>query len=230
MTGTFSALPRDVLAALRAVLGSEPAPPTATATIAAGVARVMPLAGLAAGAIAMPVLVGAAVTLPQPVPVILAYATIVALTRARSERALAAVADGLGLAAGSNDRGLSAGAIGSAGAMALMLVLALKLSALAALDFSAAAGAILAASAASRIVHVLVLRCSDATAATRPCAADIALSLALGLTPGMAFLSPATWLYGLALRRRRDGVGRLCPGMGVRGCETQSRRRPRTGV
>ena len=199
----------DVLAALRAVLGAEPS--AASADILKtppGAVKFLPLAGLLAGIIAVPVLFAGAVTLPQPIPVILACATLVFVTRVRSERGLAAIADALFGGAWQRKDGVQSGGrsgddLGSRlqapGVAAVAFVLALKLSALAALDFAAAAGAILGGMAASRAVHVLALRRMDASLATQASVAGIAVALALGLTPGIVLLSPATWMNALGL-------------------------------
>lgn len=199
----------DVLAALRAVLGADYAAATTDVLkTPPGALKFLPLAGLLAGLIAVPVLFAGAVTLPQPVPVILACATLVFVTRVRSERGLAEAADAVfgGAWQRSDDvqsGGRPGGDFGSLlqapGVAAVAFVLALKLSALAALDFAAAAGAILGGMAASRAVHVLALRRMDVSQATRARVADVAVALALGLTPGIVLLSPATWMNALGL-------------------------------
>lgn len=156
--------------------------------------KFFPLAGLLIGLCAVPVLVAAVVTLPQPAPVILAYATVVGLTSANGERRLARLAD---LLAG-EPRPSQETSLGAAGAMVLMLVLALKLSGLSGLDFRGCVGAIASGFAASKLVHVASALhtplAGDAVASRR---GTLAVAAALGLIPGPLLLTPTPWLYAL---------------------------------
>lgn len=123
-------------------------------------ARHFPLVGLGVGAVGAAVLAAAAAIWPMPVAVGLSMAATLLLTGAFHEDGLADCVDGLG---GAADRGrvlaiMKDSRIGSYGALALGLVLALKAATLAALPLGWAAASLCAGHTLSRTVAVALIR------------------------------------------------------------------------
>lgn len=167
--------------------------------------RYYPAVGLLVGGIGAAVLLGAAAVLPWPVAVLLSIAATAIATGGFHEDGLADAADGLGGGA-SRDRALEImrdSRLGSYGALALGLTLALKAAALMALSPGAAAWAVLLAHGISRYAPVAVVARFDyardegakfaaptVSAAGHRVAlatmAALALALALSLGPGAA--------------------------------------------
>lgn len=121
----------------------------------------LPLAGMAVGAFSAGVFLAGAQVLPPVVALLLATAATLLLTGALHEDGLADTADGLG--ARTRERALEImrdSRIGAHGALALGLVLALRIAALEALPVPVAAVALVAAGGASRASAVLVVATS----------------------------------------------------------------------
>lgn len=126
-------------------------------------AKFFPLVGALVGLIAAAVLLAASAVAPQPLPVLLAIAAGVAITGAFHEDGLADSADGLGGGA-TRERRLEImkdSRIGTYGALALGLVVAVKAAALMALDPMMAASSLVAAHAAARLGPVVAIRALD---------------------------------------------------------------------
>ncbi len=174
-------------------------------------AKYFPLVGALVGLIAGLALLAASAILPQPVPIVVALAAGIAITGAFHEDGLADTADGLGGGL-TRERRLEImkdSRIGTYGAVALMIALALKASALIAVDPYSAAMILIAAHAGGRLATVLAIwalpYAGDAEAAkvkplatglTRP---ELATAAVLGLIPGLIVLSPATLLSSWAV-------------------------------
>ncbi len=145
-----------------------------------------PLAGAAAGAVGAAVFAVAGMAVPATVAAILAVGATVLVTGGLHEDGLADTADGFG---GGRTRLrkleiMRDSRIGSFGALALMLSLGLRVSALAQLGHPAAA--LIAAGASARGAMIAVLWCLPAARAD-------------GLAAPLAALRPGTALAGLAL-------------------------------
>ncbi len=123
--------------------------------------RYLPAAGALIGAAAAAVLAAAAAVLPMAPAVLLSIAATCLLTGALHEDGLADTFDAIG--AGSRERALEImrdSRIGTFGALALGLVLALKATALAAMPLGLAAAALVAGHAASRFSCLVVIATS----------------------------------------------------------------------
>lgn len=145
-------------------------------------ARYFPLAGLAVGALAAAVLLVAARIWPAgALPALLAVSVGVLVTGGLHEAGLADTADGLGGGRTREQRLaiMKDSRLGSYGALALGLALALRVSALAALAPAAVAGALLSAHALGRAAAVVVM-------AATPYAADPQASKLRGAARGVA--------------------------------------------
>ncbi len=124
-----------------------------------GAVRYFPVIGLIVGACAATTLWLAAQVLPAPLPAMLATIVTVLMTGAIHEDGLADTCDGLGGGA-TRERALEImkdPRIGAFGAIALILTLALKISALSLMPAWTAMAALLAAHAFSRFCAVLVI-------------------------------------------------------------------------
>lgn len=166
--------------------------------------RYFPLVGIAAGLIASPILLSATLVFPQPVPLVVAVAAMTMLTLAGPERGLARAADFIAAPQGPGEAAVESrgGPVGAAGAMALMLALAAKLTALAAVDLAAVMRSFIAAQAVSWFVFVLALRFASGRVATTPLAAEeeqarpglleIVLAAVLGVGPAILFFTTHT--------------------------------------
>ncbi|MGE0714190.1 MAG: adenosylcobinamide-GDP ribazoletransferase [Alphaproteobacteria bacterium] len=167
-----------------------------------------PLVGAAIGAAAGAVLaVGAALGLPPAAAVLVALAAGMLLTGALHEDGLADTADGLG---GGRDRErrlaiMRDSRIGTYGALALGMVVAIKAAALAALDPWPAAAAMIAAAAASRaalapVAFALPPARADGLGAAlgRPSGATVALAVATGIAIAAAALGAPAAAVALA--------------------------------
>lgn len=143
-------------------------PDNATRPLAAAV-RGFPLVGLVVGMIGAVVLLAAdALGLPEFASALLAIAATVAVTGGIHEDGLADTADGM-MAGRDRDGTLAImrdSRIGAFGALALIVVIGLKISALEALEPAAAAAALVAAEVAGRTALPTILR------AMRPARAD----------------------------------------------------------
>ena len=129
--------------------------------------RYLPAAGALIGAAAAAVLAAAAAVLPMAPAVLLSIAATCLLTGALHEDGLADTFDAIG--AGSRERALEImrdSRIGTFGALALGLVLALKATALAAMPLGLAAAALVAGHAASRFSCLVVIATSRYARAT----------------------------------------------------------------
>lgn len=136
-----------------------PADPGYTPDRMACAVRYFPLVGLGIGAVLALVYGAAALVLPPIVAALLAVAAGVRLTGALHEDGLADMADGLGGGA-TRDRALEImrdSRIGSYGAVTLVLVLALKVTALAGLGPAAGAVALVGAQGLSRLATLAVI-------------------------------------------------------------------------
>lgn len=182
---------------------------------AAASLRYYPLVGALIGALAALVYAGAAALLPPgPLPAILAVAAAALLTGALHEDGLADTFDGVG---GGRDRAAALeimrdSRLGAFGALALMLALALKLGALAALAPAAAIAALVLGHSLSRLVCVLEIatnRYARATgAAEHVAAAPSVATLAIAAAGGGAVIAGAM-VFGaeaLAPDGARDAV------------------------
>ncbi|WP_297977484.1 adenosylcobinamide-GDP ribazoletransferase [uncultured Amaricoccus sp.] len=166
-----------------------------------------PAAGLVVGLVAAALLLAAARILPQVVALLLAAAATCLLTGALHEDGLADTADGLAGGA-TPERALEImrdSRIGTCGALALGLAIALRIATLAAMPLSIAATALVAGHAASRASMTLVVatsryaRPSGAGSFTAGGTSPRRLALALA-TAGIALLPlvlAAGWLAGL---------------------------------
>jgi adenosylcobinamide-GDP ribazoletransferase len=184
-------------------LGAESAAPLASAI------RAFPLVGLLIGLIAASVLLAAGTLgLPGTPAVLLALAAGTLLTGALHEDGLADTADALG-ARGDRERRLAVmrdSRIGAFGALALILVVALKAAALAQLPPLAAACALIAAGSTSRAAMAGAMyavpparRTGLGAASGRPTRARLiqTLLIALGLIGALASAAPG-WQAALA--------------------------------
>lgn len=160
-----------------------------------GATRYFPAVGLAAGAAGAAMLWACSLAFPPVVAVLLSTATTIGLTGAFHEDGLADTIDGLGGGA-TRERALEImkdSRIGTFGAIALMLVVLLKLSALAALPTSQAIAALIAAHGASRWCAVMLIwrlpyvRLDDSTRAkpvvVRIAPLDVIVASLFGLAP-----------------------------------------------
>lgn len=164
--------------------------------------KYMPLVGALIGVVAGGALLVSVAFFPQPLPVIIALATAMALTGAMHEDGLADTVDALGSGA-DRERTLAImkdSRIGTFGTLALIVALAGKGTALAQLDPHSAFHVLIAGHAGARLVAVLTLAvlpyagAGDAKVSrttSRMTSAEIATAIALGLTPGIIVLQPA---------------------------------------
>lgn len=155
---------RGEAAAFAGALGFLTRLPLPSVAVPGGMARALryvPAAGAVVGAIGAAVLLAAAAVLPMGPAVLLATAATALVTGALHEDGLADSFDAAG--APTRERALEImrdSRIGTYGALALGLVVALKVSALAALAPGAAAAALVAGHAASRFSAVAVIATS----------------------------------------------------------------------
>lgn len=189
-------------------------------------ARYFPLVGIGIGLAASFVLAGAATLWPDPIPALLAVAAAILATGALHEDGLADTADGFGGAtverrlAIMKDSGL-----GAYGALALGLVLALKVAALAAMPIWLAAAALVAAHAGGRLMPVILMKrlpyAGDPARSRvthdggRPDGLDLAVASATAFVP-LLWLPPDRALTGLALGLAASGLvaWRACRALG----------------
>ena len=223
-----------VLALATAFLTRLPIPvPAATPALLAATPRYYPLVGGLVGTLGAGVLLIAATALPFPVAVLFALATTIALTGALHEDGLADTFDGMGAATPARALEIMRDSrIGTYGALALGLTLALKATALSAMPLGLAAATLIVAHAASRLSAVLVIATSRylrpagtggfTSAGVGPrslalAAATAALCLALLPTPGLALaavlgLAAGHLLARLSFERRLGGYTGDCLG------------------
>lgn len=173
-------------------------------------AKYFPLVGALVGALAAGVLIVSSYVFPEPIPIVLALLVGVAVTGGMHEDGLADAIDGLAGGA-TRERRLEImkdSRLGVFGALALGFVMALKFSAIAALGPIFAATALIAAHAGGRMAALIALRAlpyaGDAEAAkVKPLATagangELALSVALGIAPGVALLPLDAWAFATA--------------------------------
>jgi adenosylcobinamide-GDP ribazoletransferase len=190
--------------------------------------KCMPLVGALIGVVAGGVLLVSAAFFPEPLPVVIGLAMAIALTGAMHEDGLADTVDAMG---GGADRErtleiMKDSRIGTFGALALVVVLALKGTALAQMDPHSAFRVLIAGHAGARLAAVLMLSALPYAGAgnamvsrttSRMTPGEIVTAIALGLTPGLIVLQPAilfiptmfalgaTGLTALVARRRIGG-------------------------
>ena len=176
-----------------------------------GTTRYFPAIGVAVGAVGAAVFWAASIVFPPGVAVILSLIATVALTGALHEDGLADTADGLG-GGHSRERALEImkdPRIGAFGALALMLMLLLKVAALSALPAAWVIAMLIAGHALSRWCAVLLIwrlpyARVDGSTRARPVVervgrADIVVATVFGLAPLGAFAAAGS-LATLAIR------------------------------
>jgi adenosylcobinamide-GDP ribazoletransferase len=192
-----------------------------------GTTRYLPAVGIAVGAVAAAVFWAASLVFPTTIAAILSTVATLALTGALHEDGLADTVDGLG-GGHTRERALEImkdPRIGAFGAIAVMLMLALKIATLSALPAVWIASTLIAGHALSRWCAVLVIWCLpyarvDGSARARPVVErvarrDILVASVFGLAPlalcGSPALIPAiasvvtTGLLGVWYARRLGG-------------------------
>lgn len=189
-------------------------------------ARYFPLVGIAVGLMAACMLAGAATLWPEPVPALLAVAAAILVTGALHEDGLADTADGFG--GGTAERRLAImkdSGLGAYGALALGLVLALRVAALAAMPLWLAAAALVAAHAGGRLMPVILMarlpyagdpaKARVTHEAGRPGGLDLAVASATAFV-SLLWLPPDRALTGLVLGLAASGlvVWRACRPLG----------------
>lgn len=160
-----------------------------------GVVRYFPAVGILVGSGGAAVLWLTALGLPAPLPAILSVAATILLTGALHEDGLADTHDGLGGGA-TRERALEImkdPRIGTYGAIALIVVLSLKIAALSAMPTWAAMAALVSAHAYSRFCAVIVVFSSRyvgspqhsraAPVVERASASDVVIAALFGLVP-----------------------------------------------
>jgi adenosylcobinamide-GDP ribazoletransferase len=168
-------------------------------------AKYFPLVGAIVGSIAGFVILATTALLPQPLPLLFGMAVAIGVTGAFHEDGLADTADGLG-GGQTRERRLEImkdSRIGTYGALSLIVMLAVKATALYAIGPIALVLAYIAAHAAARLATVIVIRlmpyAGDVDAAkVKPLATgvtgqELAVAVAFGLAPGLLLLSFATF-------------------------------------
>ncbi len=173
--------------------------------------KYFPLVGALVGTICAAVLLISAIFLPQPIPMLLALISGVAVTGAFHEDGLADTADGLGGGQTIPQRLeiMKDSRIGTYGAVTLMLVLGLKFAGLTSLDPAMAVRALIAAHAGGRLAAVLAVYGMAyagntdkakvkplATGLTRP---ECLVAVTLGLIPATLLLPFTTACAALGL-------------------------------
>ena len=171
--------------------------------------KYFPLVGGLVGAISALVLWGSSYVWPPMIAALLAVIAGIIATGCFHEDGLADTADGLGGGL-TRERRLEImkdSRIGTYGAVALLAVLALKVSAVAALDVASVIGALIAAHAAARLAAVVAISslpyAGDAEAAkvkplsTSVTQRELLVAAAFGLAPTF-LVDPACFVIGLA--------------------------------
>lgn len=167
-------------------------------------AKYMPLVGAFVGLIAGTVLVASAIFFPEPLPTVIGLTAAIALTGALHEDGLADTVDAFG-GGRTRERRLEImkdSRIGTYGALALIVVLALKGAALVAVDPVSAACILIAGHAGARLAAVLTLwtlphagdgntKVSQKTSELTM--AEVSVAVVLGLTPGLLTLHLSTF-------------------------------------
>jgi adenosylcobinamide-GDP ribazoletransferase len=168
--------------------------------------RYFPAVGAVVGVGGAAVLLAAAAVLPMTPAVLLAVAAVAAVTGALHEDGLADTFDGIG----AGDRALEVmrdSRIGTYGVLALGLVVALKVAALAAMPLRAAAAALVAGHAVSRLSMVAVVATSRYA---RPSGAGA--FTAAGVGAGGIVVAVATGLLCLVVLAAVAGAGAALAG------------------
>lgn len=172
-------------------------------------AKYFPLVGAAVGGISALALWGASQVWPASLAALIAVAAGIVATGCFHEDGLADTADGLGggLTVARRLEIMKDSRIGTYGAVALMLVLALKIMSIAALEVPSAIGALIAAHASARLATVVAIQAlpyaGDADAAkVKPLATGITghemvIAAVFGLAP-IFMIDPACFAIGLA--------------------------------
>lgn len=172
-------------------------------------AKYFPLVGIGVGLVAAGVFAGSTRLWPQPIPAILAVGATMLVTGALHEDGLADTADSLGgLSREARLAIMKDSRLGSFAVLALLVVLALKVSALSALPVWTGVAALVACHAAGRLGAVLVMAAAPYGAeraasklehgADRPAALELAAAAAFALLP-LALLPPRSALFAVAL-------------------------------
>ncbi len=172
-------------------------------------AKYFPLVGGAVGGISALALWGASQVWPVYLAALIAVVAGIIATGCFHEDGLADTADGLGggLTVARRLEIMKDSRIGTYGAVALMLILALKVTAIASLDLATAIGALIAAHASARLATVIAIQAmpyaGDADAAkVKPLATgvterEMVVAAAFGLAPTF-LIDPACFVIGLA--------------------------------
>ncbi len=187
-------------------------------------ARYFPLVGIGVGLAAACVLAGAAHLWPEPIPSLLAVAAAILVTGALHEDGLADTADGFGgVTAERRLAIMKDSGLGTYGALALGVVLALRVAALAATPLAVAA--LVAAHAGGRLMPVILMArlpyAGDPALSRvtheggRPGGLDLAVAGVTALVP-LLWLPPDRALAGLALGLAASGLvaWRACRALG----------------
>jgi adenosylcobinamide-GDP ribazoletransferase len=168
-------------------------------------AKYMPLVGVLVGAVAGASIIGSALFFPSPLPVVIGLLIAVALTRALHEDGLADTVDAFGGGRTRESRLeiMKDSRIGIFGTLALIAVLALKASALVAIDPTSAACVLIAAHAGARLAMVLAMwrlphagggHTKVSHKVSEMTNSEIAVAIALGLIPGFLVLPSAAFI------------------------------------
>lgn len=173
-------------------------------------AKYFPLVGILIGGAAAAVLLAAARFWPAPLPAVLAVGAALLLTGALHEDGLADAADSVGGATREHRLAIMKDSrLGTYGALALALVLALQVAALAAMPPRLAAATLVCAHAAGRAAPVLLMATTPYAGAMtdakldrsggRVPSLDAALAVVFGLAPALCLADPLAGLSALAL-------------------------------
>lgn len=189
-------------------------------------AKYFPLVGLLVGAIAAVLLLAADRLWPAPLPQLLAIGGALLVTGAIHEDGLADAADSLGAATREKRLAIMKDSrLGTFGALALGLSLAMQASALAALPVGAAAAALVAAHGAGRLVAVLLMAAQPYAGemaasriehrSDRPGAGEVVVAALFGILP-LLLLPPAQTALALVLGGAASALAcwRLCRPLG----------------
>lgn len=174
-------------------------------------AKYFPLVGVIVGVIGSAVIVATTPLLPQPLPMMLGLCAALAATGAFHEDGLADTADGFGGGQTREQRLeiMKDSRIGTFGTLALVLMLAIKATALMQIGPIQMIFAFIAAHAAARLACVVVMRvmtyAGDTGAAkVKPLATavtgrELAVAAAFGLLPGLLLLKLVTFTFALVI-------------------------------
>lgn len=174
-------------------------------------AKYFPLVGAFVGAIGATVIVAATPFLPQPLPLLLGLAAAIAVTGAFHEDGLADTADGLGGGQTREQRLeiMKDSRIGTYGTIALVTMLAIKVSAMMQIGPIKMVFAFIAAHAAARLAALIAMHVMDyvgdrETAKAKPLATaisgnELAIAVVFGVLPGLLLLDLAALTIALVV-------------------------------